>query len=146
MSATKTPSKGLNISLWVVQVLLAFAFGMAGFMKSTQPFEALNKAMPWTLSVGETTTRFIGLSELLGAVGLLLPAITRILPFLTSLAGLGLVTVMVLASGFHVTRGEYGMLPVNAVLASLALFVAWGRYRAAPIAPRNATSSNQVPA
>src|SRR4051812_24140284 len=110
MSNTKGTNKGLHIALWAVQILLVFAFGMAGFMKSTQPFEVLNKAMPWTIGVGEATTRFIGIAELAGALGLLLPSATRILPFLTPLAASGLVVVMFLASGLHISRGEFGVL------------------------------------
>jgi hypothetical protein len=67
---------------------------------------------------------------------LVLPAATRIKPALTPLAALGLATVMVLASLTHLLRGEVQMLPVTAVLAGLAAFVAWGRARKAPIAPR----------
>jgi hypothetical protein len=141
MTAAKGTSKGLHIGLWFVQILLAVAFGMAGFMKTTMPFDALNKAMPWTLVVGEPGVRFIGASELAGALGLLLPSITRILPILTPLAGVGLTTVMVLASAFHASRGELGVLPINFVLGSLAAFVAWGRFRRAPIAARASDSA-----
>jgi putative oxidoreductase len=70
--------------------------------------------------------RFIGTSELLGALGLILPAAMRIKPALTGFAALGLLTIMVLAALFHVSRGEFGMLPINSVLGALAAFVAWG--------------------
>lgn len=75
-----------------------------------------------------------------GALGLVLPAATRIRPRLTPVAALGLVTVMLLAVlfhvVFHVARGEFQMLPVNVVLGGLASFVAWGRFEKVPIAPR----------
>jgi uncharacterized membrane protein YphA (DoxX/SURF4 family) len=132
-----TSRKPLRITLWVVQVLLALAFGMAGFMKLTTPIDVLAASLPWADDVPSLLVRFIGLSELLGAIGLVLPAATRIQPRLTALAAIGLVTVMVLASLFHVSRGEIGALPVNAVLGGLAGFVAWGRAKAAPIAPRS---------
>lgn len=135
-SSTSQPSGALHIGLWVVQALLGAAFLMAGLTKATQPMATLAAQMPWTTVVGEGMTRFIGISEFLGALGLILPALTRIKPKLTALAGAGLATVMVLAMGFHVSRGEMMALPINAVLAALAAFVAWGRYRAAPIAPR----------
>lgn len=80
--------------------------------------------------------RFIGIAELAAAVGLILPALTRILPKLTPLAGLGLAVIMVLAAGFLVQRGEMSALPINFLLGALAAFVAWGRWRKVPIAPR----------
>jgi hypothetical protein len=81
--------------------------------------------------------RFIGLCELAGAIGIILPAATRILPFLTPLAALGFVTIQVLAIGFHAIRGETAMSwPINALLLGLSLFVLWGRTRKLPIQPR----------
>ena len=135
-SEAPTQSKALHISLWVVQVLLAFAFGGAGLMKLTQPIADLAAKMVWPGQMPEALVRFIGLSELLGAIGLILPAVTRIKPKLTALAGAGLVVVMLLASAFHLSRGEAQVLPVNFVLGGLAAFVAWGRFKKAPIAPR----------
>jgi hypothetical protein len=129
-------SKGLHIGLWVVQVLLALAFGATGFGKLMSPFADLATKMPWTADVGEPLVRFIGASEILGSLGLLLPSITRIKPKLTSLAATGLVTIMVLASLFHASRGEFKVIPANLVLGALAAFVAWGRFKKAPIAPR----------
>src|SRR5438105_4208073 len=90
-------SRGLHIALWVVQVLLGLAFLMAGSLKSFQSMAALATMMPWTVAAGTALTRFIGISELAGGLGMILPAATRIKPGLTALAGAGLVTVMVLA-------------------------------------------------
>jgi putative oxidoreductase len=81
-------------------------------------------------------TYFIGVAEVLGALGMILPAITRIRPKLTGLAGVGLLTIMVLALGFHIMRGELSHTPPVIVLGALATFVAWGRLKKAPIAPR----------
>ena len=128
---------GLNVTLWVAQVLLAGMFLMAGVMKLTQSIDVLAASLPWASSVPELLVRFIGLSEFAGALGLLLPSLTRIQPRLTALAALGLVAVMVLAAGFHATRGEFAMMPMNLVIGLVALFVAWGRGKAAPIQPRN---------
>lgn len=128
--------KGWNISLWVVQVLLAVFFGMAGFMKSTQPIAELAEKMVWPGVVPAALVRFIGLSELAAAFGLILPAATRIKPVLTPLAGAGLAVIMLFAAIFHAVRGEFGALPTNFVLGALAAFVAWGRFRKAPIPPR----------
>jgi putative oxidoreductase len=124
----------VNISLWLVQILLAAAFGMAGVMKATQPVDVLAaNGIAWAPQVPLALVRFIGISELLGAVGLILPALTKIKPFLTPLAALGLLTVMILAMGFHVSRGEAGALPINIVLGGLAAFVAWGRASRVPV-------------
>ncbi len=132
---TAPPGKVLQISLWLVQVLLAAAFVMAGIMKTFTPLDQLIPQMPWVADLPRLT-RFIGVSEFLGGLGLVLPSITRIRPVLTPLAALGLTTIMVLAMGFHLVRGEAAAVPFNALLGGLAAFVAWGRYRKAPIAPR----------
>jgi putative oxidoreductase len=128
--------KAWNISLWIVQILLAIGFGMGGFMKATQPIADLAEMMVWPGAVPPALVRFIGLAELAGALGLVLPAATRIKPVLTPIAALGLVAIMVLAAIFHVARGEFGALPINFLYAALAAFVAWGRLRKAPILPR----------
>ena len=130
--------RGLRIALWIAQVLLAVAFGMSGLMKLSTPIADLAAQMAWVGSVPPALVRFIGAAELAGAIGLILPALTRIQPRLTALAAVGLIVVMVLASIVHATRGEFGMIPVNVVLGALAAFVAWGRSKAAPIAPRGA--------
>jgi hypothetical protein len=80
--------------------------------------------------------RFIGLSEVLGAIGLVLPAATRLFPWLTGVAGAALAVVMVLAAGTHATHGEFGNLVPVAVLGGLSTFVAWGRLVRAPIPAR----------
>ena len=129
-------SKGLHIGLWVVQGLLAVAFGMAGAMKTFTPLPELAASLPWVLDVPAALVRFIGISELAAAFGLVLPSLLRVQPRLTALAGAGLVVVMVLASIFHLSRGEAAALPANFVLGGLAAFVAWGRTRKAPIQAR----------
>jgi uncharacterized membrane protein YphA (DoxX/SURF4 family) len=128
----------MNIALWIVQLLLAFAFGMAGFMKTTTPISQLAAMMVWPGAVPPALVRFIGIAEFAGAIGLLLPAITRIKPWLTPVAASGLLTIMLFASIFHITRGELSILPMNALLGALAAFVAWGRFVRAPIAERGA--------
>ena len=131
------PRRGaLRIGLWVAQALLALAFGMAGIMKTTQPIAELAQKMGWPGAIPPALVRFIGSAELLGAVGLVLPSATRIRPGLTPLAAAGLLLIMLLAMPFHVSRGELFALPINLTLGALAAFVAWGRWRAAPIRPR----------
>ena len=131
------PRTGLHIALWGGQVLLGAMYGFAGFTKITAPMTDLAGMMPWTAVVGEPLTRFIGTSELLGAIGLLLPSILKIQPKLSALAAAGLTTVMALASLYHLVRGEYGVIPLTAGLGSIAAFVAWGRAYGRPIPARS---------
>jgi putative oxidoreductase len=95
-------------------------------MKATQPIDKLAGQMKWPGDYPRLT-RFVGWSEVLGAVGLILPLLTGILAWLTPLAALCLVAVQVLAIGFHLMRKEPQILPANLVLLALAAFVAWGR-------------------
>jgi len=135
-ATTEPPSRGLRFALWIVQIILASAFLMAGFMRATQPVDQLAAAMGWPGDIPPPLLRFIGLAEFAAALGLVLPAATRIRPFLTPLAASGLVVIMVLAFIFHIPRGEYSALPLNAAFGVLAAFVAWGRFFKAPINER----------
>lgn len=134
-SAQRPSSRGLHIGLWVAQVLLAIAFAMAGVMKLVTPAVELAKTTG-ALVPSVEMVRFIGVAELAGALGLILPALTRIRPGLTPLAAAALAVVMVLATGYHAIRGEFASLPATIVLGALAIFVAWGRTQKAPISPR----------
>lgn len=134
---TSPASKKWNIGLWVVQVALAAMFLMAGSMKlSSGPADLAAMGMLWAENAPAILIKFIGLSEVLGALGLILPAATRIMPHLTRLAALGLATIMVLAAGVHTFRGEFEVVPVNIILFALSALVIWGRGKKAPIAPR----------
>ena len=131
MTEQKT-SKALNISLWVAQGLLATAFGMAGFMKLIMPTEELiAKGMGFVSEYGVGMVRFIGISEVMGALGLILPAVLRIKPILTSMAAIGIAIIMVLAAVYHFSHNEPIMPTI--ILLVLALFVAWGRLIKEPI-------------
>lgn len=133
--AARTGSKGVHIALWVAQGLLAAAFGMAGLMKLTKPADELvQMGMSFVAHYEPGTVRFIGITEVLAAIGLIFPAALRILPILTPLAATGLAAVMVLATHFHFTHGE-PFLP-NLILFALSAFVAWGRFKMAPIQAR----------
>lgn len=133
---TARPNRALHITLWVLQVLLGALFLATGLMKLATPIAQLATSLPWVTDVPATLVRFIGLAELAGALGLLLPSLTRIRPNLTPLVALGLVAVMVLAIPFHLSRGEAMVLPMNLILAMLAGVIAWGRSRKAPIQAR----------
>lgn len=126
----------MSKALWTVQILLAAAFGMAGFSKAFTPLPELTAQMAWVADVPAWMPRLAGFAELAAALGLILPAVTRIKPGLTPLAAAGLVAVMALALGIHIPRGEAPMIITNLVLASLAGFVAYGRWKLAPIAAR----------
>jgi len=130
-------SAGLNIALWIAQVGLLFMFGSAGYVKLFLPMDTLSEMMAWTSQVPEWLPRMIGVFELLGAAGVILPALTRILPFLTPLAALGFVAIQILAIGFHATRGETAQtLVLNVILLVVSAFVVWGRWKLVPIASR----------
>ena len=137
LGSGKSAGKGLRVGLWIVQGLLAVGFAMAGLTKLGQPIAEMAKSIPWVTTVPEALVRFIGISELAGALGLILPSVTRIKPVLTAWAAVGLVAVMVLAAAFHISRGEVQMLPVPIVLGGMAAFVGWGRFGKARIAARS---------
>lgn len=123
----KTQSKGLHIGLWIAQGILAFMFIMAGVMKTFSPVESLvASGMTWAAD-GIALVRFIGVSELLGGLGMILPMLLK-WKKLTSIAALGLFLIMVLAVGVHIKAGDtVGHTMTPAVLGLLAAFVAWGR-------------------
>ncbi|WP_406019785.1 DoxX family protein [Nocardioides sp. NBC_00850] len=118
----------MNVFLWILQALLAAMFLMAGVMKATQPKEKIAAKLPWAEDYSAGTVRFIGIVELLAAVGLILPAALGILPVLTPLAATGLAVVMVLAMNVHRRRNEPGAIAFNAAILVVAAVVAWGRF------------------
>ena len=111
----------MNIALWIVQVLLAAMFIFAGVNKAFR-YEHARSSLPSVKDVPRGLTTFIGVSELLGGLGLLLPALTGVLPWLTPLAAGGLALVMLLAMAFHVTRREWPAIGINAALFCSAVF------------------------
>ena len=123
----------MNTVLWIVQIVLALLFAMAGIMKVTQPVDKLEARMGWVKDVGSRGVRLIGSLELLGAIGLILPAITGIWPWLTPVAAAGLALTMVGAIITHGRRGEYPTIGFNLVLLALALIVVFGRFVIVPI-------------
>ncbi|HEX2915852.1 MAG TPA: DoxX family protein [Chloroflexia bacterium] len=122
----------MDLVLWVLQGLVALVFLFAGILKLTQPVQRLGNRMEFVNEVPEWVVRLIGLAELLGGCGLILPTLSGVATWLTPLAALGLALVMLLASGFHSRRGEYSRLPVTLVLLGLAVSVAVGRYLVVP--------------
>jgi hypothetical protein len=128
--------KGLRVTLWAVQLLLALMFGMTGLMNLSQPIAVLARMLGWPGSVPAGLVRLVGLAELAAAIGLVFPALTRIKPALTSWAAGGLAALMYMAVLFHLASGEAGALPLTLVVGGLSGFVVWGRTWKAPISPR----------
>lgn len=120
----------MNIALWIVQGLLAAMYLMAGSMKAFQPAKVReNPQMTWAHSRPDGFIRFVGTAELLGALGLILPMLTGILPWLTPIAAAGLTLIQVLAIFTeHLPKKEFNVIPVNVVLLGLAVFVIVGRW------------------
>lgn len=118
-----------NFWAWVVQILLALFFGFSGWVKLGWSIERLMAMWPWVDEFRPGTVRFIGAAEILGALGMILPLATGILPWLTPLAALGFVVIQVLAMGVHGRRGETARtLPLNLVAFALSIFVIWARW------------------
>jgi putative oxidoreductase len=128
--------RALHYGLWVAQVLLALAFLAAGLMKLTISPADLAQKMPAGAVLPLALIRFIGFAEVAGAIGLILPTATRILPVLTPVAAGALAMVMALAAVFHASRNEIASLPVVFALGAIALFISWGRTTYAPIRAR----------
>jgi hypothetical protein len=123
----------MNVVLWILQILLALLFGAVGIVKLTQPYENLAKRLGWVNDFSPTVVRAIGFVELLGAIGLILPRLTNILPWLTPLAAVGLVLDQLGAAATHLRRKENSMIVANLVLVAIAAFIVYGRYVLAPL-------------
>jgi len=118
----------MNTALWIAQGLLAAMYLMAGIIKTFQTAKA-KEQMPWAKERSDGFVRFVGTSELLGALGLILPLVTGILPWLTPLAAIGLIIIQLLAIFTeHLPKKEYNVIPINVVLLALAAFVVFGRW------------------
>ncbi|MHA6484574.1 DoxX family protein [Paenibacillus sp. strain BS8-2] len=117
----------MNIALWIVQGILGIMFLMAGMMKTFQHDKAA-ATLPWVKQYSKSFVRFIGISELLAGVGLILPYALDIAPVLTPIVALGIGVIMLLAAVFHAKRKEYSGILMNIVLLALSLFVAIGRF------------------
>ena len=123
----------VNIALWVLQVLLAVAFFAHGWLFLSPPpqvAQQMNASLPRWFQL------FLGVAEVLAAVGLTLPGLTRILPWLVVWAAGGIMIVTASATAFHLMRGELSSAAITLLLLALATFVAYMRYRVLPIGVR----------
>lgn len=134
MTHARTPSKALNVTLWIVQILLAATLLWAAIVKLAKSPTELAAMWPWAGEVSSALVKLTGITDLLGGLGLILPALLRMKPDLTSAAALGIVILMICASVFHILREEASQIGFNIVVALLAGFVAWGRQKTKPIA------------
>lgn len=119
---------GLNIGLWIVQVSLLGIYGFYGVYKTFFTAKAKEK-MTWTHGRSDNFIRFVGIVEMLGALGVVLPMVMSILPFITMLAAIGLT----LLQGFaifteHLPKKEYKILPLNLYFAAMSIFIIIGRW------------------
>ena len=123
----------MNVVVWVLQILLALAFLLAGVTKASQPRQKLAASMGWVEDFSDTGVRTIGALEILAGVALLLPAVTGVATVLVPLAAVGLALLMVGAAATHRRRGELPMIGINAVLLVLTVVVAWARFGPYPL-------------
>ena len=121
----------MNAVLWVVQVLLALAFLGAGYDQAVLYHDA-GRRMAWVAALSRKLALALGGLEMLGAVGLIVPAWTGVLPWLTPGAALGLALLMAAAVGFHATRREIPQMAFSGTFLVVAAFVALGRFVIAP--------------
>lgn len=134
----------MNVALWILQVLLAAVFAAHGWMLLAPPPDLLalmNEQM------GVPFRIFLGVAEVAGAIGLILPALTRVKPWLTTLAAACVAFVVLCATVLHLMRAEYGPAVITVILFLLSTFLAYGRWRLRPIAPRDgAAPARAMPA
>jgi uncharacterized membrane protein YphA (DoxX/SURF4 family) len=116
----------MNIALWVVQGILGLVFIFSGWMKAVQ-YDKAKASWLWVKEVPRGLVFFIGIVELIGALGLILPQAMNIAPVLTLIAAIGLAAIVLFGALFHAKRKEYQEIGVNIVFLVLAVFVAMGR-------------------
>ncbi|PSL23044.1 DoxX family protein [Chitinophaga ginsengisoli] len=129
MTNQQQSSKALNISLWIAQVFVAAIFIWAATSKLFQPIEKIAAMWPWTGEVPSLMVRLLGVVDLLGGLGLILPSLLRIKPRLTAYTAIAIIALMVCASIFHIARGEAAVIGFNIFMAAIAAFIAWGRLK-----------------
>jgi uncharacterized membrane protein YphA (DoxX/SURF4 family) len=122
-----------NTIIWIVQIIVALVFFMAGMMKLTQSKEKAIEKTAWVEDFSPGALKAIGAVEVAGALGMIFPSLLNILPILTPLAGVGLVLTMIGAMLTHIRRQELPLIVPNIVLLGLAVFVAYGRFVLVPI-------------
>lgn len=125
----------MNIILWILQILFGLYFIAVGVMHFIVP-PGLPEMMSWMYDLAPWLHWVSGAAEIAGGLGLILPGLFRIQTRLVPLAALGLATVMVLAAGYHILRGEYANIVSNLVVAAIMIFIYYGRSRLHPLSDR----------
>jgi len=124
----------VNIVLWILQILLAVSFVFHSYMIGVQYEQTRTRqGFQWMAAVPSALRKFIAIGELLGGLGLILPALTGIAPWLTPLAAALIALLMLFAASFHLIRREYPNIVLNLLLLGLAAFVAYGRFVIVPL-------------
>jgi uncharacterized membrane protein YphA (DoxX/SURF4 family) len=123
----------MNVVLWILQALLALVFLAHGLMFLMPPPEI---AAQMNANLPRWFTLFLGVAEVAAGIGLVVPGVTRIKPVLVPAAALGIVLVLVAATIYHVMRSEMSSAVITGVLLVMAIVVAHGRLRLAPIRPK----------
>ena len=118
----------MNVALWIAAGLLAAVNLAVGLTKLVKPKESLVEQMPWAADFSVRAVHGIGLLEVLGAIGIVVPGVVGVATVLVPLAAVGLALLQVGAAVVNVRYKEINRLPVNVVLIALAAFVAWGRF------------------
>lgn len=123
----------LKIGLWIAQWLFAVSFVGAALMKLAMPIAQLAAMWPWTGELAPILVRLLGVIDLLGGIGVLLPSLTRIKPRVTVVTAVACIALQLCAIAFHASRGELSALPVNVAFIAIAIFIAWGRWSGHPV-------------
>jgi uncharacterized membrane protein YphA (DoxX/SURF4 family) len=123
----------MDTALWIAQGVLAAVFLAAGITKLIRSREKLAETQGWVEDFSGGNVKLIGVVEVAGALGLILPGATGIAPILVPLAASGLALEQICAAVVHLRRGESSNIVANLILIALALFIAWGRFGAYPL-------------
>jgi uncharacterized membrane protein len=126
----------MNILLWILQIILGIYFIAVGVMHFIIP-PGLPAMLSWMYDLSPTLHFLSGTAEILGGLGLILPAVTRIQTRLVPLAAAGLALVMVFAAFYHIQRGEVANIGFNLINAAVLAFVAYGRWKLSPLTDRS---------
>ncbi len=118
----------MNAAIWIAQGILAAVFLAAGLLKLTQPREVLQQKTPYVEDFTDGQVKAVGTVEVLGAIGVVMPAALGVAPILTPIAACGLALIMVFAAATLIRRGEYAHVALNVIIFALAVFVAIERF------------------
>jgi uncharacterized membrane protein len=128
MTSQPQTSKTFNVLLWIAQALLSLSM-LSGAVMKFMPIETISAMMPWTGQISPILVRLLGIIDLLGGLGLILPALLNYKPQLVVWASSGIIVLMICAIVFHVSRGEAPVIGFNIFCVLLGGFIAWGRWK-----------------